>query len=106
MRLIVGGPRSGVNHHACRLVDNSQVVVLVNDVERNLFGDSPQRRALEPNPAQLIRSPPRSFNEGFAGASFTRIFSARKQFLHAGAADVESGRKKLIDTLAGRVRAR
>ena len=35
--LIVGGAGASVHHHACRLVDDRQIIILVQDVERNLF---------------------------------------------------------------------
>jgi hypothetical protein len=39
---IVGRSCARVHHHACRLVDDRQIVVLINDVERNLFRDGAQ----------------------------------------------------------------
>ena len=42
--VVVGGARSGVHHHAGRLVDDGEVVVLVDDIERNIFGHGAQRR--------------------------------------------------------------
>ena len=43
---IVSGARPGMHHHARRLVDDGQIAVLVNHIERNVFGHGPQRRRL------------------------------------------------------------
>jgi len=43
---IVGSSGSRMNHHPCRLVDHREIVVLINNVERNSFGDSLKRRPL------------------------------------------------------------
>ena len=43
---VVGGARAGVNHHSRGLVDHGEIVVFVDDVERNVFRDGAQRRRL------------------------------------------------------------
>ena len=40
---IVGGSRARMHHHARGLVDDGEVVVFIDDVERNFFGNSAQR---------------------------------------------------------------
>ncbi len=37
--IVVGRSRAGVNHHAGRLVDHGEVVIFVDDIERNILGD-------------------------------------------------------------------
>ena len=63
-----------MNHHSGGLVDDGEVVVFVDDVERDIFGDGAQRGTRAPEPRTLMCSPPRSFREALAGASLTRTF--------------------------------
>ena len=44
--LVVGGACPGMHHHPGGLVDDGEVVVLEDDVERNVFGMGPQRRGV------------------------------------------------------------
>ena len=37
--LVVGRARAGVDHHSRRFVNHSEIVIFVNDVERNIFGN-------------------------------------------------------------------
>ena len=43
---IVGGSGSGVYHHSCRLVNDGEIVVFINNVKRDIFRDSFERRSL------------------------------------------------------------
>ena len=42
---VVGRARAGVNHHPRWLIDDRQIAVFVDDVERNFFRQSTQRRS-------------------------------------------------------------
>ena len=42
--LVIRGSRTGVHHHARRLVDDRKVSIFVNDVKRDVFRDGSQRR--------------------------------------------------------------
>jgi hypothetical protein len=42
----VSGSGAGVDHHACRLVDDGEVFVFVEDVERDVFGGGVERWGL------------------------------------------------------------
>ena len=42
--LIVGGSGSGVHHHSCGFVDDREVVIFVDDFERNVFWHGTQGR--------------------------------------------------------------
>ena len=44
---VIRRARARMNHHAGRLVDDRQIVVLVDHVERNLFGERTQRLRIE-----------------------------------------------------------
>ena len=41
--LVLGAARTGMNHHARRLVDHRQILILVNHGQRNVLGKSLQR---------------------------------------------------------------
>ncbi len=43
---VLGGACSGVHHHSRWLVDDSQVVIFIDDVERDVLCDGAQRRGL------------------------------------------------------------
>ena len=43
--LVVSGSCAGMDHHASGLIYHGEIIVFVNDVERNVFRDSTQRRA-------------------------------------------------------------
>ena len=43
--LIFGGAGAGVDHHPGRFVDDGEIVVFVEDVDRNFFGDGAQWRS-------------------------------------------------------------
>jgi hypothetical protein len=43
--LVIRSARSGVDHHAGWFVDHCEIIVLVNDVERDLLRNGPQSRA-------------------------------------------------------------
>ena len=44
--LVFRGARACMHHHPGGLIDNGEIVVFVDDVERDLFGDGAQRRTL------------------------------------------------------------
>ena len=69
-------PGSRMHHHSCRLVDHGQVVILVNDVERNVFRHRPQWRQLTCS-EDGDRSPPRRRREALAIASLTSTVVAQ-----------------------------
>ena len=44
LRASSGGSGAGVHHHARRFVDDNQIIVFVNNVKRDIFGDGSKRR--------------------------------------------------------------
>ncbi len=99
--VVVGRARPGVHHHAGRLVDDGEVVVLVNDVERNVFGHGAQRR----------RHGIAEDSDGLAALELQRRLGRLavdqrllffQQQLHAGAAGVGELRgEELVEALPG-----
>lgn len=77
-----GVPGAGMDAHACWLVDDKEVVVFVENIERDCFRFSPQRRAWR-----------RFYGDSFASAQFLRSLCGRavyqdeagiEEFLHPG----------------------
>jgi len=97
--------RARVHHHAGRLVDDCEVVVFVNDVEMNFFGDGTERRALD------LAQDFDLFVAAQAQGSFRRIsvyddLLLRDQRLHASTAGVRKLRdEELIQSCASVFRA-
>ncbi len=97
---IIGRTCASVNHHSRRLVDYGQIVIFINDVERNLLGNSLERRALrlaqhaDPLPAAQLQ-------RGFCWRIVYQYLPFGNHFLNAGAADgIEARGEELIETLA------
>src|SRR5207248_11402688 len=42
--LIFGRTRAGMHHHACRFVDDGEIVVFIGDVQGNILSNRAQRR--------------------------------------------------------------
>ena len=101
--LVLGGSGARMHHHSGSLVDDGQIVVFVDDVERNLFGHGAQRRTLgraEHGDALAAPQLQRSLRRCIIHQNF--LFG--DQLLHPRAAYVEMRRQELIETLAGVVR--
>jgi len=68
---IVGGSRARMHHHARGLVDDGEVVVFIDDVERNFFGNSAQRSGVRRAGDVICSSPlPLRRSEAFAAVPF------------------------------------
>ena len=90
-----------MHHHAGRLIDDREVSVFINDVQRDFFGNGPQRRKLG-----LAEN-----RDGFAAAKAQRSFRhsvidqnffCGDQLLDAGAAGfLKSRSEELVETLTG-----
>ena len=101
--IVVGRARAGVHHHAGRLIDDGEVVVFVDDVERNIFGHGAQRR----------RRGVAHDGDGFAAFELERCFRwlaidqrllFLQQQLYAGATGVGDLRDEvLVEALASSV---
>ncbi len=94
---------SGVDHHAGGLVDDGQVVVFVDDVEWNFFGDGAQRRALgcaEHGDALVAAQ----LQRRLGGFVIDQYFLLGDQLLHPGPAHIQMRCQKLVEALAGVVR--
>src|SRR3984957_10003125 len=100
---VFGGARAGVHHHAGGLVDDGEVVVFINDVERNVFGDGAEGRALglAENRDALTAA---EFHGRFRGRVVYQNVLVSDDLLDAGTADVEAGGEELIEALSGGVR--
>ena len=98
-----GGARSGVHHHSRWLVDDSQVVILIDDVERDVLSDGAQRRRVrvaEDGDLFAAAEPKRRLGD----ATVDQGFLFRQQLLHAGAADIgDLCGEELIEPLARRI---
>src|SRR5260370_10762447 len=91
-----------MHHHAGGFVDDGQVVVLVDDVERDLLGNGPQRRP--PRLAEYADALPspqlqRSLREYVVHQNF--FFG--DEMLHPRPAYVQMRHQELIEALAGGV---
>ena len=83
---VVGRSRAGMHHHACGLVDDGEVVVFVNDVERNFFRHGAQRLSVRwPGDRNLLIA--FQSQRGFRGGIVHQHFAFRDELLHARAAD-------------------
>src|SRR6516165_6739381 len=99
--IVIGGAGASVHHHAGGLVDDGNIVVLVHDLKRNIFGDSAYWLAL--GGAKNLHS--------FVAAQAERCFRTAvidddelllNQLLHARARDVgQVGDKELVQAFSG-----
>ena len=86
---VFGRSGPGMNHHAGRLVDDGEVVVFVDDVEWNLFGDGAQRSTLgRTQDGNAFVAP--KLERRFGGSTVQENLFIADQFLHAGSADFET----------------
>lgn len=97
---IVGGTGASMDHHSSGFVDDGQVVVFIENLKRNIFGDSPQwwpggradygdllaTAKLQGCPRRLVVHQNLLFGD---------------KLLHARAAYIELSRQKLIQPFAG-----
>ena len=96
----IDGTGAGVDHHPGRLVDDRKIVVFVDDVERNFFGEGTQRRAAgwaEDRDAFIAAK----LHRGLRGSIIDQHLLLRDKLLHARAAYVQTDGKQLIQTLPG-----
>ena len=98
---VVGCARARVYHHAGGLVDNGEVVVLIDDVERNFLRNGAQRRTLrwarDCNPLIALEA-----QRGFGASVVDEDFAGFDELLNAGAADLGDLRGQvLVETLRG-----
>ena len=81
---IVGRSRPGVNHHSGRLVDHREIVIFINNVERNILGDgldrSPLRFAQHADPL-----PATQLQRGLRWKIVDEHFAFGDHLLHTGA---------------------
>ena len=96
---ILAGSGSGMDHHASGLVDDGQVVVFIDDLQRNVFGHGPQRRPRRRTgyrdllaATKLQRRPRRS--------PIHQNLLLGNELLHTGAAHLQLSRQKLIQAFA------
>src|SRR5215472_7356132 len=97
---ILGCSRAGVNHHSRGLVDDGEVIVFVENVERNFLGDSAKRRALgwaeDCDPFATMQFQRRL---GLAVIDSDLFFS--DQLLDSCPAYIEARSEELVQSLAG-----
>jgi hypothetical protein len=98
--LVFRGTGPGVNHHAGGLVDDSEVGVFVEDVERDIFGDGSQWR-----PSCLgydgYALPTSKFQGGSGRSLIHEHFLLGDELLDARAAHIQTECQELIEALAG-----
>ena len=99
--IALGGARAGVDHHSRGLVDHGEIVVFIDNVEGNVFGDGLQRRALG-----LAKDGDRfvamELEGGLGWCIVHQDFAFGDHFLHASAADgFKPHGHELIQALAG-----
>src|SRR5664279_3997628 len=101
--VVLGGARSGVHHHSRWLVDDSQVVILIDDVEGDVLSDGAQRREFRiAKNGDLFAAAESKRRLGDVAVDQGFLFC--QQLLHTGAADVgDVGGEKLIEPLASRI---
>jgi len=96
------GAGTGVDHHSGGLVDDGQIVVFKDDIERDIFGDGAERRALgHAEYGDTLAAA--ELQRGFGGNVVHENFLLGDERLDAGAADVETGGQELVEALAGGV---
>ena len=93
--------RTGMHAHAGRFVDDSEVVVLVHDIEGNVFGKRLERRKLHPPRDDNILVAVQT--QGWFGRDAVhQDLALLDQLLHAHAADISQlGDQPMVETLAG-----
>ncbi len=98
--LVFGGTGSGVDHHAGGLVDDGEVGIFIEDVERDFFCDGTQRR-----PRRRGHNRHALATAKFQGGSGRFIvhehFLLGDELLDARAAHVEAQCQELVEALAG-----
>ena len=87
---VVGGAGAGVDHHAGGLVDDGEVLVFVEDVEGDVFGDGVERRGLR-GAFDLDGFAAVEFLLGLGGMAVDADLAGFDEELDAGAADVGEG---------------
>ncbi len=100
--LVVGGAGAGVDHHAGGLVDDGEVLVFVEDVEGDVFGDGVERLRGWGAPSISMASPPCELLLGLGGLAVDADLAGFDEELDAGAADVGDGLGEvLVEAEAG-----
>src|ERR1051326_6954010 len=96
--LVLRSPGSSVYHHSRRVIDRRGVVIFIDDVERNLFGNSPQGRPLRlSNHADALATP--QLQRGLGRHIVHQYFSLGDQLLDSRPAHIEHAGQILIEAL-------
>jgi hypothetical protein len=85
--VILGSSGAGVHHHSSRLIYDGKVIVLVNNVERNLFRHGPQWRTFNFT-NNLNALPSAQMERSFGWLSIYKHFFLRNELLDPGTAGV------------------
>src|SRR5579872_6496485 len=96
---IVAGPRTRVNHHPRRLVNNRQIVIFINDIERDFFGNSLEWRTLRlANKSDRLAST--QLQRSFRRSVVDKNFFFRDKLLHPRSANTTEVRsEELVEAL-------
>src|SRR5215469_6270246 len=96
--------RTGMHAHAGRFVDDSEVVVLVHDIERYVFGKCLERRKLHaPSDDNVLVAV--QTQGWFGGEAVHQDLALLDQLLHSNPAYVRQLRDQpLVETLSGGIR--
>src|SRR5581483_2344831 len=98
---VVGGAGAGVDHHAGGFVDDGQIIVFVDDIERDVFSDRAQGNdfgCVEDGDVLVAAEA----QGGLGGGVVYQDFFFGDELLYARATEVgEVGDEKLVETLAG-----
>jgi len=83
--VIISGSGAGVHHHPSGLVDDGEVGVFIDHIERNFFGDSADRWPFD-LAENLDSFPAAEMERGLRGLAVNEDFFLRDELLDAGAA--------------------
>ena len=96
-------PGGGVNNHPGGFVDHGEVFVFIDDVERYVLGDGPERRGVG-LAGNLDALAGLELERGLHGAAIDEDIALVEEQLDARAADVFDGLgEELVETAAGAV---
>src|SRR5579862_4929850 len=97
---IFRGSGPGMYHHPRRLVDDGQVVIFVEDIERNLFGNGTQRGAIG-GTVNRDALAPTEFQGRLCGCVIDDDLFFRDKLLDPRPAYIEVQGEELVEALAG-----